>query len=57
MGGACSTHGSDEKYVQNFDRKLEGKRPLGRTKLRWEDDIGMNLRETGWEGMDWIHLA
>jgi hypothetical protein len=37
--------------------KLEGKRPLGRPKCRWEDNIGMGLREMGWGGMDWIDLA
>jgi hypothetical protein len=38
-------------------RKPEGKRPLGRTKRRWEDNIRMDLREIGWGGMDWIGLA
>jgi hypothetical protein len=33
------------------------KRPLRRLRHRWEDNIRMYLRETGWEGMDWIHLA
>jgi hypothetical protein len=37
--------------------KQEGKRPLGRTRHRWEDNIRMDLREVGWEGVDWIHLA
>jgi hypothetical protein len=37
--------------------KLEGKRPLGRPRRRWEDNIKMDLRETGWRGMDWIDLA
>jgi hypothetical protein len=37
--------------------KPEGKRPLGRPKRRWEDNIGMNLREIGWGGIDWIYLA
>jgi hypothetical protein len=37
--------------------KPEGKRPLGRPRHRWEDNIRMNLREIGWEGVDWIHLA
>jgi hypothetical protein len=36
--------------------KPEGKRPLGRPRRRWED-IRIDLRETGWEGVDWIHLA
>jgi hypothetical protein len=37
--------------------KPEGKRPLGRTKRRWEDNIKMDLREIRWDGMDWIDLA
>jgi hypothetical protein len=37
--------------------KPEGKRPLGRHRRRWEDNIRMNLREIGWGGMDWIDLA
>jgi hypothetical protein len=30
---------------------------VGRRKHRWNYNIGMDLRETGWEGVDWIHLA
>jgi hypothetical protein len=37
--------------------KPEGKRPLGRPRRRWEDNIRMDLRERGWGGMDWIDLA
>jgi hypothetical protein len=37
--------------------KLEGKRPLGRSRYRWMDNIKMNLREMGWGGMGWIDLA
>jgi hypothetical protein len=37
--------------------KPEGKRPLGRPRHRWEDNIRMDLREIGWGGMDWIDLA
>jgi hypothetical protein len=37
--------------------KPEGKRPLGRPRQRWEGNIVMNLREIGWEVVDWIHLA
>jgi hypothetical protein len=37
--------------------KPEGKRPLGRPRRRWEDNIRMDLGEIGWEGVDWIHLA
>jgi hypothetical protein len=37
--------------------KLEGTRPLGRPRRRWEDNIKMDLREVGWGGMDWINVA
>jgi hypothetical protein len=37
--------------------KPEGKRPLGRPRHRWEDNIRMDLRDTGWGDMDWINLA
>jgi len=37
--------------------KPEGKRLLVRPRHRWEDNIRMDLRELGWEGVDWIHLA
>jgi hypothetical protein len=38
-------------------RKPEGKRPLGRPRRRWVDNIKMDLREIGWDDMDWIYLA
>ena len=37
--------------------KHEGKRPLGRPRCRWEDNIKMDLQEVGCGGMDWIELA
>jgi hypothetical protein len=37
--------------------KPERKRPLGRRRCRWVDIIKMYLRETGWDGMNWIDLA
>jgi hypothetical protein len=37
--------------------KPEGKRPLGRTRRRWVDNIRMDLREVGWGDVDWIGLA
>jgi hypothetical protein len=39
--------------------KLEGKRPCGRPRCRWEDGIRMNLREIGlgvWIGFDWLRI-
>jgi hypothetical protein len=35
----------------------EGKRPLGRPRCRWMNNIKMNLREVGRDGMDWIDLV
>jgi hypothetical protein len=35
----------------------EGKSPLGRPRRRWEDNIKMDTKEIGWDGVDWIHLA
>jgi hypothetical protein len=37
--------------------KPEGKRPLGRSTCRWEDNIQMGLTEMRWVGMDWIDLS
>jgi hypothetical protein len=37
--------------------KPEGRRPLGRQRRRWEDNIKMDLREIGCDGRDWIVLA
>jgi hypothetical protein len=37
--------------------KPEGKKPLGRPRRRWVDNIKMDLREIGWDGMVWIDLA
>jgi hypothetical protein len=46
---------------RNAYRKLVGKpevkRPLGRPRRRWVDNIQMDLREIGWDGMDWIGMA
>jgi hypothetical protein len=38
-------------------RRPEGRRPLGRPRRRWEDNIKMDLREIGFGDMDWIDLA
>jgi hypothetical protein len=34
-----------------------GKRLFGRPRPRWEDNISMNLKEVGWEGVNWMHLS
>jgi len=38
-------------------RKPEAKRPLGRPRCRWEDNIEVDIQEVGCVGMDWIELA
>jgi len=47
MGGACSTHGRDEKCIKILVRTPGSKRPPGRSMRRWEDNIRMDLRELG----------
>jgi hypothetical protein len=37
--------------------KPDGKRPLERPRRRWEDTMKMDLRELGWESVEWVHLA
>jgi hypothetical protein len=37
--------------------KPEGNKPLGRPRHKWEDDMELHLRERGWGGMVWVHLA
>jgi hypothetical protein len=37
--------------------KPEGKKPIGRPRRRWMDNIKMGLLEIGWDGVDWIGLA
>ena len=48
--------GKGELYLVLVE-KPEGKRPLGRSRLRWEENIKMDLEEVGCGGKDWIDLA
>ena len=57
MGGACSEYGEGRGMYRILAGKLVGKRPLGRPRRRWEDNIKMDLQEVGCGGMDWIELA
>jgi hypothetical protein len=57
MGKAWSMHGDEEEAYTSSVGKPEGKRPLGSSRCRWEDNIRMDLREVGWGGMNWIDLA
>jgi hypothetical protein len=49
--------GEMSNAYQILVRKSEGKRPLRRPRHRWEGNIRMDLREIGWEGVDWIHMV
>jgi hypothetical protein len=49
--------GEERNVYRVLMGKLEGKRPLGRPRHRWEDGIRMDLREIGWGSVDWIQLA
>jgi hypothetical protein len=57
MGRACSTKGDKRNAYRILVRNPEGKRPLGRQRRRWVDDIKKDLRPIRWDGMDWIDLA
>jgi hypothetical protein len=49
--------GEEKKGYKVLLGKPEGKSPLRRLRHRWKDGIVMDLREIGWEGVYWIHLA
>jgi hypothetical protein len=57
MSRACNTHGLQEKRIQGFGGKPEGKRPLRRPRRRWEYNIKMDLQEVECGVTDWIELA
>jgi hypothetical protein len=57
MGGACSSDGESRGVYMVLVGKPEGKRPLGITRRRWEDNIMMDLKKVGCESVDWIELA
>jgi hypothetical protein len=48
MGRTYSTHGDNRNVYRILVGKSEGKRPLGRPRRRWVDDIKLDLREKGW---------
>jgi hypothetical protein len=47
----------DERKIVILVGRPEGRRPLGRPRRRWEDNIKMDLREIGFRDVDWIHWA
>jgi hypothetical protein len=57
MGGPCSTNGEKRNSYRLLVGKSEGKRPLGRPRRRWVDNIRMDFGEVGWVDVDWIGQA
>ena len=57
MGGACSTWGEMRDVYRVFVGRPEVKRSLGRPRLKWEDNIKINLQEVGCGGVEWFVLA
>jgi len=54
MGGVCGASGGGKGVHRVLVGKPEGKRPLGRPKHRWEDNIKMDLREVGGWRLDGV---
>jgi hypothetical protein len=60
MSGACSTIGEKTNVYKLLVGKPEGKRPLGRPRCRWVDNIRMDLVEVGWgdvTGLVWLRMG
>jgi hypothetical protein len=57
MGRARSTNGEKRNACRILVRKPERKKPLGRPRRRWVNNIKIDLIGIGWGGMDWIDLA
>jgi hypothetical protein len=55
--GQVARKGEPRNAYRILVGKPEGKRPLGRPRHRWVDNIKIDLRQIGWDGMDWIDLA
>jgi hypothetical protein len=55
--GHVARRGEGRNVCRVLVGKPEGKIPLERPRRRWEDGIKMDLREIGWGGVEWIHLA
>jgi hypothetical protein len=67
MGASVAQNGSQKRILNKMDDDdfcvyiyiyiNRRKRPLGRLKRRWVDNIKIDLREIGWGGMGWMDLA
>jgi len=57
MRWACGAYGAERVVYRVLVGKPGGKRPLGRSRRRWVDNIRMDLQEVGFGYMDWIGLV
>jgi hypothetical protein len=57
MDRACSKNGEKRNPYMILMGKSEGNRPIERPRSKWADNIKIDLREVGWDGMDWIDMA
>jgi len=57
---ACRAFGEKRGVYRVLMRKAQGKRPLGRPRLRWEENIKMDLQKVGcgvWNGSSWFRIG
>jgi len=60
MGGACGTYGREESGYRVMIEKPEKKKPLGRPRCKWEDNIKTDLQEVrwgAWTGFIWLSVG
>jgi len=55
--GNVACRGESRGLYRVLMENSEGKRPLGRPRRRWKDNIRMDLQEVGYEGVDWCDVA
>jgi hypothetical protein len=56
MRGPCGTFEGEERCMHSFDGICDGNRPLERLRLRWEDNIKVDLQVTGWVGRSVVRI-
>ena len=60
MGGACSAYGARRGVYRLLVGKPEGKRPLGKHRRKWEDNIRRIFRKKNvraWTGLSWLEIG
>jgi hypothetical protein len=55
--GPPSTHGRKNMHTKFWWEAVKEKDPIGGSKHRWEDNIKIDLKEIGWQDVDWIYLV